>query len=469
MKKTATLVLALLLCAFALGAQSAGAVAPSAPAPAATAQPTQPAATDSGSPAASTSPAAAPTGTATPAATAAPGPAAATTPAPAATPAATPPATPTAASNAVTQEGAHYLVSSDLGAARGAALLAKLEALYGIYNRVFRFDEGRLPGKLVVREFAAKADFDAYLLKIAGETRADFVYVHYTSPQRRELLVYDKPEPDYDRSLAHQAFIQFIKAYIQEPPLWLRDGFAVFFEDLRFEGSPPEPQGGENLAWLPTVKSLAAKGSLLPLDKLLSLSPEDAKADIEVFYPEAWAFVSFLINDRDSDYSRLLWETVATLDPQAGLDDNQRAFAKRLADWYGLEATQKAFEDYVAGRKTYSELLSSGADLYGKKDYEKASAAFQEAEGLDPTGYVAPYYLGLIAYDQGDWAGADSLYRLALERGCDQATASYAIGLNEIARGLSKEGAADLAKAAAASPERYKAKVDDILSRLGQP
>ena len=381
------------------------------------------------------------------------------------------PATPATAAVAPAEpqavEGAHYLVTSPLGTQRATLLLSRLEALYSLFNKVFRFDEGRLPGKLVVREFASKADFDAYLLKISGETRGDFVYVHYTSPQKRELLVFDKPQPDFSASLAHQAFVQYIKAYIQNPPLWLLDGFAILFEDVRFAPGSASPVIKENLAWLPTVKGYAAKGALMPLDRLLSAGPSDAKANIDVFYPESWAFVSFLIGDREGDYSRLLWETVATLEPQASLDANQSAFAKRLSDWYGMDATQKALDAYIAGRMTYPELLSSGIDFYSKKDYDKASAAFEEADGIDPTGYVAPYYLGLIAYEKGDWATADGLYRSALSRGCDTATATYAIGLNEIARGLVKEGAADLAKAAAAAPDRYKAKVDDILARLG--
>jgi len=387
--------------------------------------------------------------------------------APAATPLSVPTAAPTAPPAPQPQEGTHYLVTSALGNERAANLLARLEALYAIYNGVFHFDDGKLPGKLVVREFATKADFDAYLGKLTGESRNDFVYVHYLNPLKRELLVFDKPEPDYDASLAHQAFVQFIKAYIAEPPLWMLDGFAVLFEDLSFDPTTLKPQVRENLAWLPTVKAYMAKKGLMPLDKFLGASADDARANIDVFYPESWAFVSFLVNDREGDFTRLLWESIATLDPKANLADNQAAINKRLSDWYGLDATQAAFEAYIQSRMTYPELLSSGTDLYAKKDYDKAAAAFDEAESLDPSGYVAPYYLGLIAYEKGDWAAADSMYRTALSRGANPATTGYAIGLNEIARGLIKEGAADLAKAAAADPDRYKAKVDDILARLG--
>ena len=296
----------------------------------------------------------------------APTPAAATT-----APLASPPAAPASTTGSSVspppstpaQEGPHYLVTSALGPERGAKLLAKLETLFGIYNKVFRFDESRLPGKLLVREFSSKADFDSYLLKISGETRSDFVYVHYANPQKRELLLFDKSEPDYDTSLAHQAFVQFIKAYIDEPPLWMLDGFAILFEDLHFAEGTANPIARENLAWLPTVKALLAKGALMPLDKFLVASPDDVKANLDVFYPESWAFVSFLVNDREGDYTRLLWETVATLEPQASLDDNQSAFAKRLADWYGTSQTRTAFETYIQSRLTYPELLSSGTDL----------------------------------------------------------------------------------------------------------
>jgi tetratricopeptide (TPR) repeat protein len=365
-------------------------------------------------------------------------------------------------------EGPHYLVRSALGIDRSAKLLARLEASWGYFNKVFRFEESRLPGKLVVREFATKADFDAYLLQVAGETRGDFVYLHYPSPQKRELLLFPKDDPDFSSSFVHQAFVQFLKAFIQEPPLWMRDGFAVFFETLAWSEASGTYSFVENLGWLETVKSLKGRDGLIALDRLLTAGVEDARSAVEVFYPEAWAFVSFLGNDPSGDYTRLLWETIATLGVDASLADNQAAFQKRLADWYGMDAATTAFLGYIDARKTFPELIASGIDRYGKKDYEAAGKDFTAAAALDPASFVPPYYLGLIAYARSQYAEADTLYRQSIDLGCDVATATYAIGLNAIARGLNDDGAATLAQAAAANPDKYRAKVEDILKRLGK-
>ncbi len=365
-------------------------------------------------------------------------------------------------------EGKHYLVTSTLGAERSAKLLVRLEDLFSLFARVFRFDEGHLQGKLIVREFGTKADFDAYLLKSAGETRGDFVYIHYPSALKRELLLFSKPEPEFSASLAHQAFVQYLKAFIQDPPLWLRDGFAVCFETVRWKEAGAESSFAENLAWLETVKALKAKNTLIKLDRLFEASPEDARAAVEVFYPEAWAFVSFLVNDTEGDYSRLLWETIATLGPASSLADNQGAFARRVGTWYGLDALEKAFGEYVDSRKTYPELVALGTEQYNKKEYDRAGTSFAEAQRLDPTAFVVPYYLGLIAYSKAQYQQADAFYKQALALGCDKPTANYALGLNSIARGLNDEGASFLSLAATANPDRYRARVDDILKRLGK-
>jgi tetratricopeptide (TPR) repeat protein len=365
-------------------------------------------------------------------------------------------------------EGKHYLVTSTLGAERSAKLLVRLEDLFSLFARVFRFDEGHLQGKLIVREFGTKADFDAYLLKSAGETRGDFVYIHYPSALKRELLLFSKPEPEFSASLAHQAFVQYLKAFIQDPPLWLRDGFAVCFETVRWKEAGAESSFAENLAWLETVKALKAKNTLIKLDRLFEASPEDARAAVEVFYPEAWAFVSFLVNDTEGDYSRLLWETIATLGPASSLADNQGAFARRVGTWYGLDALEKAFGEYVDSRKTYPELVALGTEQYNKKEYDRAGTSFAEAQRLDPNAFVVPYYLGLIAYSKAQYQQADAFYKQALALGCDKPTANYALGLNSIARGLNDEGASFLSLAATANPDRYRARVDDILKRLGK-
>jgi hypothetical protein len=86
----------------------------------------------------------------------------------------------------------HYLVLSELGGERAAALSRQLEAYFGLYNGIFRFDPAALRSKLNIREFMVKGGFDSYLGQVVGQTKDDFVYLHYPSPERSELLVFGK-------------------------------------------------------------------------------------------------------------------------------------------------------------------------------------------------------------------------------------------------------------------------------------
>ena len=190
----------------------------------------------------------------------------------------------------------HYLVLSELGQDRADALSRQLEALFGLYDGFFRYDPAGLKAKLNVREFKDKAGFDIYMNQIVGQSKDDFVYLHYPSPERSELLVFPKDEPDFSASLAHQAFVQFIKAFIPNPPLWIREGVAVGFESATWDDKAGKLSFPENLAWLETVKSLKDRSLLMPLDKLLTIGQDEARAELDVFYPQAWAFVSFLQN-----------------------------------------------------------------------------------------------------------------------------------------------------------------------------
>lgn len=83
----------------------------------------------------------------------------------------------------------HYVVWSDGGNSDAANLATLMDGLFVIYNEYFRFDESNLKGHLTVRKFSDKNGFDTYMRKIIGETKDDFVYLHYPSIERSELVI----------------------------------------------------------------------------------------------------------------------------------------------------------------------------------------------------------------------------------------------------------------------------------------
>jgi hypothetical protein len=379
-------------------------------------------------------------------------------------------AAPAAASTAAfgETESDHYVVLSELGKDRAAALSRQLEALFGLYDGLFRYDTAELKVKLNVREFKDKSGFDLYLTQIIGQSKDDFVYLHYPSPERSELLVFAKGEPDYSASLDHQAFVQFIKAFIPNPPLWIREGMAVSFEAARWDDKAGKLSFPENLAWLETVKSLKERNLLLPLDKLLKIDQEEARTELDIFYPQAWAFVSFLANSKDQSYNRLLWDSIAALRKDGALEDNQDAVARLVDTWYGADAVEQAFAAYLADRKTFPELITLGVRKYADKSWAEAAEAFASAEEMNPASYVPEYYLGLVAYAQNDFAGAETHYRSALQLGCDPAITNYALGVNAYAQNRLDDAKGFLKTARDAAPDRYGEKVDTLIAKIGK-
>ena len=362
----------------------------------------------------------------------------------------------------------HYAVLSELGQDRANALSRQLEALFGLYDGFFRYDASGLKAKLNVREFADKAGFDVYMNQIVGQSKDDFVYLHYPSPERSELLIYPKDEPDFSASLAHQGFVQFIKAFIPNPPLWIREGVAVSFESAKWDDKAGTIDFPENLAWLETVKSLKDRNLLMPMDKLLSIGQDEARAELDVFYPQSWALISFLLNSKDKAYNRLLWDTVASLRKDATLEDNQNAVAKILNTWYGSDAAEKAFEGYLADRKTFPELVATGVRKYADKSWTDANDAFTAAQSMNAASYVPDYYLGLIAYAQNQFDVADAHYKQALALGCDPAITNYALGVNAYAQNRLDDAKAFLALATTSAPDRYGDKVDSLIAKIGK-
>jgi hypothetical protein len=378
--------------------------------------------------------------------------------------------TPDAAAPAVSGQASsdHYAVLSELGQDRANALSRQLEALFGAYNAFFHYDPADLKTKLNVREFKDKSGFDAYMTQIVGDTKDDFVYLHYPSPERSELLVFAKDEPDFSASLAHQGFVQFIKAFVDNPPLWIREGIAVGFESARWDDKAGKLNFPENLAWLETVKSLKDRSLLMPLDKILTIGQDEARAELDVFYPQAWALVSFLQNSKDKAYNRLLWDSIAAMRKGANLEDNQDAVARIVTTWYGSEGAEKAFAAYLADRKTFPELVAIGVRKYSDKAWADANDAFVEAQSLNAASYVPEYYLGLIAYAQNDFYGAEAHYKAALGLGCDPAITNYALGVNAYAQNRLDDAKTFLKVARDSAPDRYGDKVDSLIARIAK-
>jgi tetratricopeptide (TPR) repeat protein len=351
----------------------------------------------------------------------------------------------------------HYVFSGDSRARE--LLLKELEARFTVYNRLFRFDESKAALPLRVRLIDNEQAYADYVGSRLGSDRPGAVYLHYASPERRELVIHTAGE-ETARHIPHQAFIQFLRAFVSNPPAWMREGFAVYFSGLR-AGENGELSYEENLAWLDTVKAL---GNRMPQAEAILRA--DSGTVPENFQASAWALVSFFLNSGMEEYFRTMIESFMILDNSKSAAENGEAVYARISAWSPQPALAADFASYLASRRTFAELVNEGTKAYSSGDPFTAELAFMAALDQKPAQHIPYYYLGLIAYDERNYNLAEQYYRSSLEYGADKALISYALGLNAIAAGRNSEAVVFLQDAAAASPERYRDRVETLLERI---
>ncbi len=367
-------------------------------------------------------------------------------------------------------ESKHYKVYSDESKSFAQSIAEKMEACFTIYNNLLHFDTSYLPTKLRVKIFKDKRSFDTYLKKLLNQTREDFVYIHYYDLEKSELVGFNKPNPkDFNSSLLHQGFIQFIKAFIPDSPIWLREGTAAYLENSSYNSETKKFEWKPNLDWLDTLKGIirGENGqSLIPLYKLLLMSKQEAIKNINIFYPEAWGLVHFLINSNNKEYNRIYWDSLSALRADLDVKQNSERIIKRAFSWVDSDKLLKDFTNYIMSLKTFYDYVKEGVNYYNKNQLKKAEKSFKSAIDLEPDNHIPYYYLGLTYYTEKRYNEAKQYYEKAEVLGTDKGLINYALGVNAFADNKFDEAVKYLKKAKEIDEKTYGSKVDSLLKRI---
>jgi len=367
-------------------------------------------------------------------------------------------------------ESDHYRVISDSSQSQAEDLSRRMEAALAFYNSIFHFDLSLLPAKYNVKIFKDLDNFNTYVSSIISQTRTDFVFISWSDPSKSELLCFPKEEKAFTASLLHQGAIQFLKGFVDNAPLWLREGIATYLDASTYDPGTATFTYHPNLAWLDSLKGNIRGESpekLIPFTDLLSFTREMAQAKQELFMEESWGLVQFLLSSQLPEYNRIMWDAISSLDPRASLDTNSTKVRKRAFSWVADQKLRQDFETFALSLKTGNDLVREGIDLYAKGDLSHAEQSFTSAVALRPDSSAGWYYLGLIAYSRKDYAKADDMYMKAFQLGANAATINYALGVNAFAAGKNADAVKYLTFAKDADPSTYGEKVDALLKKIG--
>ena len=233
-------------------------------------------------------------------------------------------------------ESNKYRVYSDISEEISQYAATAMDEYFKLFNRYFHFDENKLDTKLQIRIFNSKEDFDKYLSSFISYSSNSFVYLQYKNSKRSELVTYKMDNMDkMEKAFIHHGFVQFLKTFIPQAPLWMQKGFAIYFEKSLYNVQDNAVIFQENLDWSVTLKKYIEADRKDPLNQklfsisnLLKLDTDTANKNINVFYAESWGLVSFLINSKYMEYNRVLWDAISSLKPEALKLENEAAILK---------------------------------------------------------------------------------------------------------------------------------------------
>lgn len=362
----------------------------------------------------------------------------------------------------------HYRVISGVHQDHARETADMMEALMALYNQQFRFPLDSIESPLGVRIFESRARYDDYMRRLLDETRGGYVYLHYGDPAKSELVGYHDTSGEVQASMIHQSFVQYFRTFIPNPPLWIREGFAVHFEATRYDPDFGAAVFRENRAWLNTLQDLVLgerTSEAIPLHRMLELSVEEARQVSSVFYPQAWGMVSFLLHAADADINRILWDSISALSPSASLEENTRRVYDRAFRWVDRAALTDAFMDYVGSQKTFAGWIEHGAAAYDDRDLDEAERSFIEAATLRENHYIPYYFLGLINYERENFSMADYYYQQALRYGIEEPIVLYALGVSAYADNRFDEATVYLESALELDTE-YRERAETLLLRI---
>ncbi len=363
----------------------------------------------------------------------------------------------------------YYRVFSEVSLAQAQETADMLDAFLELYNQYLHFDLDELDTKLRVRVFSNKSNFDSYLSTLIPQKRDTFVYLQYRDLAKSELLGFYMDDESFEKALVHHGFIQFLKAFVPSPPLWLQKGFAVYLEKSEYNEESATAEFKDNLVWVKTIKNIMAFENgydFIDLDELLKINVDTANRKIESFYAESWALVSFLAESNVKEYNRMLWDTLTALQADATMATNSKIVMEDVFSWVTTDEFYADFQEYMESVKTFPELVKEGMAHYSDGDLEAAESSFLKAIKRNEKHDIPYYYLGLINYANKDYNLAEYYYLTSQQMGGELGLTYYALGVNAYADNRFDIAKDYLMRASEADPFAYEEKTQALLQKI---
>lgn len=275
--------------------------------------------------------------------------------------------------------------------AYAARFVSFLEKKFNFKNSKPIMRESKTPYRIKI--FQTKKVFKR-LRDALGEEYMHENFIFYDSPVPGEsfLAAYREslPHAVFLKNLRHAVFHQYLRGFVLNPPPWLDEGLAASVEYVseREDGGFLITANSNRIAAL-KMMFMAKQYYNLGLRKLLDADRGEFMANPQVYYQEAYAFCSSLVES--SSFSRLM----PMLRTYASGEENSVYIRAGFAD--DLASMDANFESYVM-KQPLGIALGEGLALYKRGKWDAAISKFQIS--LDREQFLTEnlLYLGLAFF-----------------------------------------------------------------------
>lgn len=208
-------------------------------------------------------------------------------------------------------KSAHYEVVSDIDRKVCFEASQVLEASYvNLMGQLTWLKEDKSLPPFRVFLFSGESGYQQYNKAILGEAVPHSAGLY--TPVLKQLLIWNLPRrEDMVRTIRHEGFHQFLDRVMANPPTWLNEGTAEFWETAKREQG--RMQGGQSRP--DHLATLARSRKALPkLKDLVYGADGDFYAFATLRYAQAWALVHFLRKGPAANVARFdkLWSELRT-------------------------------------------------------------------------------------------------------------------------------------------------------------
>ena len=245
-------------------------------------------------------------------------------------------------------ETAHYTIKTDTAEHVCKNTGKAMEQLYKAYTRIFHAEDAPPDRKAEIIIFDQRSAFFQYAQSLNARPRKDTLGFFRTAPDGSSQIVTFKRRTGEFHTLStlyHEATHQFFRHWLgrgNQPPLWVNEGLAVYFENSRWQN------GKLRTGVIPRKRLLVLRAALRAGRhvRLADLVRRGRDRYDGLCYSEGWSLVYFFVKAHRGRYAKRFGKYLRALRDRT---DPHKAFKTHLgAD---LDKLERAWKVFVLGLK----------------------------------------------------------------------------------------------------------------------